>query len=64
VTRPHSTGLDSYRRSAPTAPAHPETLGKIERFHRTLKEWLHDEGPANTLEQLQALLDRFRSHYG
>jgi transposase InsO family protein len=45
------------------APAHPETLGKLERFHRTLKEWLHDEGPANTLEQLQALLDRFRSHY-
>ena len=45
------------------APAHPETLGKLERFHRTLKEWLQDEGPASDLEQLQRLLDRFRSHY-
>jgi transposase InsO family protein len=45
------------------APAHPETLGKLERFHRTLKEWLHDEGPASDLEQLQVLLDRFRRHY-
>jgi transposase InsO family protein len=45
------------------APAHPETLGKLERFHRTLKEWLQDEQPANDLEQLQLLLDRFRSHY-
>jgi transposase InsO family protein len=27
------------------APAHPQPLGKLERFHRTLKEWLADEGP-------------------
>jgi transposase InsO family protein len=45
------------------APAHPQTLGKLERFHRTLKEWLADEGPALDLEHLQLQLDRFRSHY-
>lgn len=46
-----------------SAPYHPETLGKLERFHRTLKEWLHDEGPAGTVTGLQELLDRFRDHY-
>lgn len=45
------------------APAHPQTLGKLERFHRTLKEWLHEEGPPLDLEHLQLLLDRFRDHY-
>lgn len=45
------------------APSHPQTLGKLERFHRTLKEWLEDEGPARDLAQLEALLDRFRAHY-
>lgn len=42
---------------------HPQTLGKLERFHRTLKEWLGDEGPAKDLPHLQELLDAFRHHY-
>lgn len=46
-----------------SAPYHPQTLGKLERFHRTLKEWLTDEGPPWDLEHLQELLDGFRFHY-
>jgi len=46
-----------------SAPYHPQTLGKLERFHRTLKEWLSDEGPAWDLEHLQELLDGYRFHY-
>jgi transposase InsO family protein len=44
-------------------PYHPQTLGKLERFHRTLKEWLCDEGLALDLEHLQLQLDRFQAHY-
>lgn len=45
------------------APAHPQTQGKVERMHRTLKEWLADEGGAKDIAHLQRLLDRFRRHY-
>lgn len=46
-----------------SGPYHPQTLGKLERFHRTLKEWLADEGPPADLGHLQELLDGFRHHY-
>lgn len=46
-----------------SAPYHPQTLGKLERFHRTLKDWLTDEGPVWDQEHLQELLDGFRHHY-
>jgi transposase InsO family protein len=46
-----------------SGPYHPETLGKLERFHKTLKQWLADEGPAHDLDHLQELLDGFRHHY-
>jgi transposase InsO family protein len=46
-----------------SSAAHPQTLGKLERFHRTLKEWLADEGPPEDLAHLQELLDAFRHHY-
>jgi hypothetical protein len=36
---------------------------KLERFHKTLKLWLADEGPAEDLAHLQELLDGFRHHY-
>lgn len=46
-----------------SGPYHPQTLGKLERFHKTLKLWLTDEGPAEDLVHLQELLDGFRHHY-
>jgi transposase InsO family protein len=44
-------------------PGHPQTQGKIERFHQTLKRWLAQQPPAATLRDLQAQLDRFRDLY-
>lgn len=46
-----------------SGPYHPETLGKIERHHATLKEFLDDEGPATSVPHLQELLDRYRLFY-
>ncbi|MGV8968811.1 MAG: IS481 family transposase [Microbacteriaceae bacterium] len=44
-------------------PYHPQTQGKIERFHQTLKLWLHKQPPAETVRDLQAQLDQFRAIY-
>ncbi|MEH0108567.1 integrase core domain-containing protein [Tersicoccus sp. MR15.9] len=45
-------------------PGHPTTCGKVERFQQTMKNWLRaqPDQPA-TIDQLQALLDRFRHEY-
>ena len=43
--------------------SHPQTQGKIERFHQTLKRWLAKQPPARTISELQEQLDRFRDHY-
>jgi transposase InsO family protein len=45
------------------SPGHPQTQGKIERFHRTQKRWLTARPAARDLAELQVQLDGFRDHY-
>lgn len=42
---------------------HPQTQGKIERFHQTLQKWLLAQPRASSLKQLQAQLDFFTEIY-
>ena len=42
---------------------HPQTCGKVERFHQTLKRFLTKQPPPTSLAHLQAQLDAFRTHY-
>jgi len=44
-------------------PGHPQTQGKIERFHRTLKLWLSQRRRPSTITELQTLLDSFQTIY-
>ena len=45
------------------SPAHPQTQGKIERFHQTLKRYLGQQPAPRSLSELQAQLDAFRAAY-
>ena len=46
-----------------SAPYHPQTCGKVERFHQTLKKFLTAQQRAEALDALQSDIDRFVAHY-
>lgn len=45
-----------------STPYHPQTCGKVERWHRTLKQFL-EKRPADTIEQLQVVLNDVVRYY-
>jgi transposase InsO family protein len=66
--RGFSTALETRLRALGVIPistshAHPQTNGKNERGHKTLKKWLKQRPPAADLAELQALLDTYRIWY-
>ncbi len=52
-------GID-YRHSR---PYHPQTCGKVERFHQTMKGFLARQPKARSIEDLQDQIDRFVAYY-
>jgi transposase InsO family protein len=44
-------------------PYHPQTCGKVERFHQTLKKHLRALPPAATIDELQHQIDDFLVYY-
>lgn len=46
-----------------SSPGHPQTCGKLERFHQTLKQWLGARPLAAGIAELQTQLDQFLDYY-
>jgi transposase InsO family protein len=46
-----------------STPGHPQTCGKLERFHQTLKAWLRRQPPTRSAKRLQHQLDAFLALY-
>lgn len=46
-----------------STPYHPQTCGKVERFHQTVKRFLRKQTPASSIAELQFQLDAFRGYY-
>jgi transposase InsO family protein len=46
-----------------STPYHPQTCGKVERFHQTLKRFLTKQAVPQSVTHLQLQLDAFRSYY-
>ena len=44
-------------------PYHPQTCGKVERFHQSLKKFLAAQEGLRTKKQLQRAIDRFVTYY-
>lgn len=50
----------AYRHSR---PYHPQTCGKVERFHQSMKRFLAAQPKASSISELQAQVDRFVTYY-
>jgi len=44
-------------------PNHPQTCGKVERLHQTVKRYLGKQDPVDSPRELQVQLDTFRVYY-
>jgi len=44
-------------------PYHPQTQGKVERYHQTLKKWLRKQPAATSIDELQRQIDGFVRYY-